>query len=126
MTRRVVKILLFLAPITGAFFVGRLIQDGKNGYEFEELARKHYDFPLGNLDQVDALETIGSRFMARSSNFLKFEDRTLFKCTTPFQESYPALADLKVEGDELTWTDGKFDYRLEIKKRETKSVSAKN
>jgi hypothetical protein len=52
------------------------------------------------------------------TSILEFEGRTLFKAAPFFQEGIPLFADLKVEGSILSWTDGEYDYQLNIQKNE--------
>jgi hypothetical protein len=118
------KIIVCLGLTVGSFFVGRLYQTLQNGYQIKEVSRKSYPFHSGQLHHVEAFESVGFRFMTPQSSILEFEGRTLFKAAPFFQESIPLFANLKIEGGVLTWTDGEYDYQLEIQKKKNEPNNA--
>lgn len=111
------KIILGLGLTVGSFFIGRLYQDLRNGYELKEVSRKSHSFQFGQLYHIEAFEIIGFGFMTPQSSILEFDGRTIFKAAPFFQESFPIFADLKVDGNILNWTDGEYDYQLNIQKK---------
>ena len=118
------KIIIGLGLTVGSFFIGRLYQNLQNGYELKEVSRKVYQFQSGHLYHVEAFESIGFGFMTPRSAILEFEGRTLFKAAPFFQESVPIFANLKIEGSVLDWTDGEYDYQLNIQKKKTEPNNA--
>lgn len=113
------KIIIGLGLTVGSFSIGRLYQNLQNGYELKEVSRTIYHFQFGQLHHVEAFETIGFGFMTPQSSILEFEGRTLFKAAPFFQEGIPIFANLKIEGSVLNWTDGEYDYQLNIQKKKT-------
>jgi hypothetical protein len=75
--------------------------------------------PDASLQLQHAFKNIGLPFLETESSILIFDGDhcgkvTLYEAKRGFQESYPYVKDVTVDGREITWQDGRYTYHLKI------------
>ena len=106
--------------VTG-FFGGRTAtQHLKTGYHFKLIDDRQYPYaPDASLHLQHATKSVQLPFLDPETSLLILDDDhsrevTLYEAKRGFQESYPYVKDITVKGDDITWTDGRYSYRLTI------------
>lgn len=97
-----------------SFFCGRGYQDLRNGYKLEVLREESVAFPLGTVKRMQVMESVGLGFLDTDTSIIQLGDVTLYKARRAFQESWPVVQKLKVDGNSLGWHDGHWQYQLRI------------
>jgi hypothetical protein len=123
-TNLTMRTAIWTAVLIGVFVVGlaagRSYQHMKSGYWFRAIDEREIPFAPGvPLRLQRAFKTIGLPFLETESSILILDDDhcgkvTLYEAKRGFQESYPFVKDVAVEGNEITWQDGRFSYQLKI------------
>lgn len=104
-----------------SFFCGRSYQDLRNGYKLEVLREESLSSPLGTVKRLHVMESVGLGFLNTDTSIILLGNVTLYKARRAFQESWPVVQMLKVDGNSLSWHDGHWQYQLRIDPVEKKS-----
>jgi hypothetical protein len=127
---------IWTAVLGGVFVVGlaagRSYQHMKTGYWFRAIDEQEIPLaPRAPLRLRHAFKKIGVPFLETESSILILDDDhcgkvTLYEAKRGFQESYPYVKDVTVDGNEITWQDGRYNYQLKIDLIASNSASQTN
>jgi len=89
------------------------------GYHYELRSEKRVPYGEGAVVIRYVTETMGLPFLDPGTSIVTLEDgfggeTTIYKARRIFQEAYPFVSDVKVEGEAFEWTDGDKQYHLRI------------
>ncbi len=89
------------------------------GYHYELRSEKRVPYAEGTVAIKYVTETMGLPFLDPGTSIVTLEresggETTIYKARRIFQESYPYVSDVKVNGDEFEWDDGDNRYHLRI------------
>jgi hypothetical protein len=89
------------------------------GYHYELRSEKRVPYGEGTVAIKYVTETMGLPFLDPGTSIVTLErdlggETTIYKARRIFQEAYPFVSDVKVNGDEFEWDDGDKQYHLRI------------
>ena len=91
--------------------------------------QKEWPFDFGTLKLEHVYETVGAPFLQPAKSRLTLQPKdgqriVLFEGQPIFQEKYPIVNDIAIDGQVLTFTDGVRSYSLRIEKPSPRSAPA--
>jgi len=103
-----------------AFIFGRLYQHTRSGYSYRLVSERHFDTPMSKLVLREYQEHIGLGVLEAQTQALTLERNgatplTIYESQAGFQESFPQVHSVQTNGNTITWTDGIFEYKLDVK-----------
>ncbi|MDA3874742.1 MAG: hypothetical protein PF795_12390 [Kiritimatiellae bacterium] len=114
---------LFTILAVGGACYGVGFQVGKyvHGHHYEIRNEEEFSFLNGTIYSRYTTDSIGPPILDPGTSEIQFHGAvvrglpiTIYKANRGFQESTPFVNDLKVRGDEVSWDDGLYSYRLHI------------
>ncbi len=132
MARTALGAAVLIGVVTAGFFAGRSYQHLKTGYFFNLQNEKEFALsPDASLRLQHATKNVGLPFLTPPSSILLLEDSrwghiTLYEAQCGFQEAGPYVEDVTVDGNEITWRDGRYSYQLKIDVLSPKAVPPTN
>lgn len=98
---------------------GRILQHVSNGYHYEIIDEASVPFGSRELVLIHATESTGWPILEPETIIVTLDGVTIYKATRVFQESYPFVDKVEVNGDEIVWTDRVNEYRLRVNRSES-------
>jgi hypothetical protein len=122
--RRTRRVLVFAAiglGVVAAFFAGRYWEHFKNGPWYEVHDDRTYNSQFGTIHLRHVTDTKGWPFLDTGDSVITLEGRagpdvTLYQSKRVFQESWPWVYRVQIEGDQLRWSDGAYRYTLRLER----------
>ena len=107
-----------LIACAATFALGMQFQKMR-GYHYEVRTEKRVSYGEGTVAIKYVTETMGLPFLDPGTSIVTLEqesggETTIYKSRRIFQEAYPFVSNVKVNGDEFEWDDGDKLYHLHI------------
>ncbi len=117
--RTVLFLATLLIALLASFFAGRAWQHFTAGRHYREFDTQTFASPLGTLHLRHVTDTQGAPFLDPGTSVLTLDsglsdEVTLYRATRVFQERFPWVTQVDVDGPRLQWSDGNFRYALSI------------
>ena len=109
--------------LVAAFYAGRRVEHYLNGHSYQVHDAQSYNAGAGSIHLRHVTDTQGPPFLDTGSSVISLQNEegtevTLYQSRRVFQESWPWVAHLQINGDHLQWQDGMYQYSLQIQRME--------
>ncbi len=118
MRRAIICVVVVASVFLIGVMVGRALEGISSRYVYDIRSKKTYESPNGEVRLEYATESVGPAILDPGTFTIVLENRgvdvVLYKAKRTFQESWPSVDEVSVEGDQIQWDDGCNTYRLSL------------
>jgi hypothetical protein len=117
--RRIVAAAVLGVAIIASFFAGRYWEHFKNGRWYEVHDHRDIGTKVGTVRLSHVTDTNGWPFLDPGDSVISLQHESgpyvkLYQSKRVFQEPWPWVDDVQVDGDHVKWSDGVSRYTLHI------------
>jgi hypothetical protein len=119
--RRFLVLVAIASAVIAAFFAGRFWEHFKNGHWYEVHDQRDFKAKIGTIRLEHVTDTKGWMVLDPGDSVITLQnelglDVKLYQSKRVFQESWPWVDDVQIEGDHVKWSDGVSRYTLQIER----------
>lgn len=115
MRKRVAFVPLVIFLLVAGFAAGHFTGTVLSRYRYEIVKREEFETDVGPLLWTSSFESFGLEMINTETTTLEFDGRLLYKAKRGFQSNAPHARDISIEIDGFSWSDGDYQFRLQIK-----------
>jgi hypothetical protein len=117
--RRLLIFAITALAVIASFFAGRYWEHFTNGRWYQVHDHREYQGKLGTFRLRHVTDTQGWPFLDPGDSVISLENQSgldvrLYQSKRVFQESWPWVDDVQIDGDHVKWSDGVCRYSLQI------------
>jgi len=121
MRQRLIQLLTAFAALTAGVVIGMAWQHSRTGWHSTQIDEKDWSTAFGQLKLEHVYETVGAHFLQPAKSRVTLhpadgERITLFEGQPVFQEKFPVVRNVEIDGQVVRFEDGARAYSLKIDK----------